>query len=197
MSFKENMMGNMMGKMSAEEKKEMMEKMMEHFFSNTTEDDKQKMMSEMMPKMMEHMMGNAGRGPDCMMGSMAGGKDSMMDMMHTMMGGRGAHGKDGDKEGEFNPMHMCGKMMSSISRNSEIATFATPEVRQLFEDWVQQVDDEILNLINDNASISPEEIAGKLKISKNSAIYFLSRLAQKGKIDLDIGKAKKRTTSTG
>lgn len=192
MSFKENMMGNMMGKMSTEEKKEMMEKMMESFFSNTTEDDKQKMMSEMMPKMMEHMMGNAGRGSDCMMGMMdstKGGRGSMMDMMHTMCG-RGANDKDSDKKEGFDPMDMCEKMMSSISRNSEIATFATPEVRQLFEEWVQQVDDEILNLINDNASISPEEIAGKLKISKNSVIYFLSRLAQKGKINLDIGKAK-------
>ena len=153
MGFKEKMMENMMGKISSEEKQEMM--------------------NSMMPKMMENMM--CGDGPSSVR------KNSMMDMMGSMMEDKGETGETG-----FNSMDMCKKMMSTISQSSEIATFATPEVRQLFEEWVQQVDEEIMNLIQKNDSISPDKIAQELKISKNSVIYFLSRLAQKGKISLDI-----------
>ncbi len=122
-----------------------------------------------------------------MMGSdNKGSAGGMMDMMSSMMGSKS------DKEGNDSssaPMDMCKKMMSTISQSSDIATFATPEVRQLFEEWVQQVDEEILSLVKKNNLISPEQVAENLKISKNSAIYFLSRLAQKGKISININKA--------
>lgn len=130
----------------------------------------------MVPKIKEQMMGSDNKGS-------AGG---MMDMMSSMMGSKS------DKEGNDSssaPMDMCKKMMSTISQSSDIATFATPEVRQLFEEWVQQVDEEILSLVKKNNLISPEQVAENLKISKNSAIYFLSRLAQKGKISININKA--------
>lgn len=189
MGFKEKMMENMMGNMSAEEKKDMMDKMMEGFFSTMTKEEKQEMMNSMMPKMMEQMMGSDNKGSSGMMGmmgSMMGGKGSMMDMMSSMMGSKSD--KDSSDSGS-GPMDMCKKMMSTISQSSDIATFATPEVRQMFEEWVQQVDEEILGLVKENNLITPEQVAEKLKISKNSAIYFLSRLAQKGKISININKA--------
>ncbi|MDP4094953.1 MAG: winged helix-turn-helix domain-containing protein [Bacillota bacterium] len=193
MGFKEKMMENMMGKMSAEEKKDMMDKMMESFFSTMTKEEKEDMMNNMMPKMMEQMMGGGGQGSGGgmmgMMSSMMGGKGSMMDMMSSMMGNGNGSNKQEKKEDGFNPMDMCQKMMSNMSKNNEIATFATPEVRQMFEEWVQQVDEEILVLVKENNVITPEELAEKLKISKNSAVYFLSRLAQKGKISINISKA--------
>lgn len=187
MDFKEKMMDNMMKKMSAGEKTNLMDKMMEGFFSSMTKEEKKDMMDNMMPKMMGQMMGgddksSAGENPMMnMMGSMMGGKGSMMDMMQSMMGNSG-----GDKES--NPMDMCKQMMYKINQSSEIATFATPEIRQLFEEWVQQVDEEILDLIQKDSLVSVDSIAKHLKISKNSVIYFLSRLAQKGKISLNIDK---------
>lgn len=76
--------------------------------------------------------------------------------------------------------------MNSISQTSEIASFATPEVRGLFEEWAQQIEEEILSFIKEKGSIHPQEIAAHLKISKESVHYFLSRLAQKAKIQLKV-----------
>jgi predicted HTH transcriptional regulator len=115
-------------------------------------------------------------------GSMMG-NGSMMGMMGTMMG------KHNDSEDDFKPMDMCKEMMSNLSKSRDIATYATPEVRQLFEEWVAQVDDEILDIIKSEKDISPEKIAEKLKISKESALYFLTRLAQKGKVSINISNA--------
>lgn len=171
MNLKEKMMERMMGKMSAEEKKEMMNAMMEKFFGSMTAEEKREMMQEMMPKMMARMMGgDPGDGG----GPMAG----MMGMMRSMMCA-GDHGEEG-----FNPMEMCKRMMSAISSAGELATFATPEIRMLFEEWVRQVDEEVLALLAENNELTPEEIAARLKISRESAVYFLSRLARKQRVSL-------------
>jgi hypothetical protein len=180
MNLKEKMMETMMGSMSPEEKKEMMNSMMETFFSSMSTEEKQEMMKTMMPKMMEMMRGSGG----------------IMGMMGSMMGGRSplkekakSFDESADQPHEdFNPMDMCRQMMSSMRQSSEIATFATPEIRTLFEEWVRQIEEEIEQFITKNATSEPDIIASHFKISKASAIYFLSRLAQKGKISMNVQK---------
>lgn len=165
MDLKEKMMESMMGKMSSKEKMEMMEKMMEKFFESMAEDEKKQMMRTMMPKMMEQMTGGKG----------------MMGMMGMMMG------KQDDEEGGtgFNPMDMCQKMMSSVNQSREVAAFATPEIRDLFFEWAQQVEEEIFQAVQKNPSISIEQIAEKVHLSSQSVIYFLGKLAQENKISLN------------
>jgi predicted HTH transcriptional regulator len=149
----------MMGKMSAEEKSDMMEKMMDQFFGNMTVEEKQEMMNNMMPKMMGQMMGGG-------------------SFMSRMM-------QDHDGNGE-SPMSMCHKMMSNISRSNELATYATPEIRGLFEEWIAQLDAEVLDFVKQTQSTNPEKLAEHLKLSKDSAIYLLSRLAQRGKVSMEL-----------
>lgn len=168
MSFKEKMMESMMGKMSAAEKSAMMDKMMDQFFGKMTPAEKQDMMKDMMPKMMGQMMGQQAGGG----GSMMGG------MMEMMM-------QDHDGDGE-SPMSMCHKMMSNISHSNDLATFATPEIRGLFEEWVQQLDKEVLDFVKETKATNPDQLAAHLKLSKESAIYLLSRLAQKGSVSVAV-----------
>ncbi len=71
----------------------------------------------------------------------------------------------------------------------DIAKYATPELRSLFEDWLIQLEDEIVAFAKDINSISPEDVSSEFKISKESAIFVLGKLAQKGKINIDGNKA--------
>ena len=161
MGLKEKMMDTMMGNMSSEEKKDMMNSMMEKFFSDMTDEEKQSMMQDMMPKMMGKMMGEG-------------------NMMEKMMGK-----KDGKGSG-FNPMDMCKKMMSSMNETSNLASFATPELRGLFKEWIQQINQEILDFIKQNKSVDANKIAEHIKLSKKSVIYLLGILAQENKLELKI-----------
>lgn len=67
-----------------------------------------------------------------------------------------------------------------------MATFATPEIRGLFEEWVEQLDAEVLDFVKETKSTQPEALAAHLKLSKESAVYLLSRLAQKGLVSIEI-----------
>jgi hypothetical protein len=106
-------------------------------------------------------------------------------MMGEMMGKM--HGKFG--KGHM-PWNMCKDMISSITQSHKIATMATPEVQGLFEDWVEQIEQEMLEYLKDRESVDINDLSSHFKISKNSAYYFLTKLAQKGKIKLDIKKDK-------
>jgi hypothetical protein len=199
MKIKKIMADFMMGNMTPEEKKTMMDQMMNQFFSDMKPEEKQKMMGDMMDKFMGTMSAEEKQSMmqsmmPKMMGSMMGGGSGspMMNMMSMMMGGKGPMNMMGDQtstEGQNEmPWDMCKKMMSSMSKTSELATFATPEVRQLFEEWSTQIEEEIMTYIRESKTNETEKIAEHFKLSRESVTYFLTRLAKKGKINLKAQK---------
>jgi hypothetical protein len=100
-----------------------------------------------------------------------------MGMMSMMMGG-----KEGSED--FNPMDMCKKMMAGMEQNRDADQLATPEIQTLFEEWARQMDSEVLGLIQSGEKVDIDDIAAQLKITRESLLYFLTRLARQGKIDL-------------
>lgn len=86
----------------------------------------------------------------------------------------------------FNPQEMCRQMTSAVTKAAEMGSYATPEVRALFEDWVGEVEKEIIDFIAQSGQSNPGAIAEKLRISEDSAIFFVSRLAQQKKIKISV-----------
>ncbi|PKM68902.1 MAG: hypothetical protein CVU95_02130 [Firmicutes bacterium HGW-Firmicutes-2] len=84
--------------------------------------------------------------------------------------------------GGFNPMDMCKQMTESITTTARMAGFATPEVQVIFEDWVLEVEKEIMQFIKLDVDITPAKIAEHLKISEDSVLYFISKLIRDKKI---------------
>lgn len=201
MGIKERMMDGMMDKMSAEEKQKAMEAMMEKFLDGISSEDRGRMMEGMMEKFLGGMSAEErgtmmGRMMPQMMGSMMGGS-GMMDMMRAMMGGvRRAHAgartdagarteADSQAAGASaeTPWDMCRKMMGAMTQGTQTARFATPEVRGLFDEWAVQIEEEMLQFTRDAGEVDVQKAAEHFKLSKESTLYFLTRLAQKGKIE--------------
>lgn len=114
--------------------------------------------------------------PTEMMERMMKGGPFPMQMMKAMM-----------EEG-FSPMEMCRQMTQAVERASEMAAYATPELRDLFEDWLRQVEEEILAFVSEQGRVDALEIAERLKISEQSAVFLLSKLAREGKIHMSAEK---------
>lgn len=92
------------------------------------------------------------------------------------------------REEGFSPMEMCRQMTQAVERASEMAAYATPELRDLFEDWLRQVEEEILAFVSEQGKGDALEIAERLKISEQSAVFLLSKLARAGKIHMSVEK---------
>jgi hypothetical protein len=82
---------------------------------------------------------------------------------------------------EFNPMAMCQAMMTSVGAAAEMAAYATPEVRTLFQEWARSVEDEVLAVLKARGPLDLTGLAGALKISPESALYFLGKLVRHGR----------------
>jgi predicted transcriptional regulator len=81
-------------------------------------------------------------------------------------------------------MQMSQQMAGAVTESASMASFATPEVRGLFEEWAKAVEEEILAFLKEKGSTEPSEIAEKLKISVESALYFIGKMAREKKIKI-------------
>lgn len=98
-----------------------------------------------------------------MMGGMMSGMGNPMEMMQKMFG-MGKEEMEKMMGGGFNPWEMCRQMTQAVNKAAEMGSYATPEVRALFEDWVGEVEKEILNFVETMGEVQPKDIAEKLKI---------------------------------
>ena len=88
-------------------------------------------------------------------------------------------------------MTMAQKVTGSVAETSTMATYATPEVRGLFEEWAKAVEEEILAFLKEKGKANPSDISAKLNISEESALFFIGKMAREGKIvlgEIRIGK---------
>lgn len=79
-------------------------------------------------------------------------------------------------------MEMGQQMAGAVTESASLASFATPEVRGLFEEWAKAVEEEILELLKNKGTAEPSEIAAKLKISEESALFFIGKMAREKKV---------------
>ena len=65
-----------------------------------------------------------------------------------------------------------------------MAGYATPEVRALFEEWAAALENEVVAVVKEQCQVSPADIAQRLKISEDSALYFISKAIRDKKIKI-------------
>ena len=88
-------------------------------------------------------------------------------------------------------MSLAQKVTGSVAETSTLATYATPEVRGLFEEWAKAVEEEILAFLKEKGKATPSDIGAKLNISEESTLFFIGKMAREGKLSLGeirIGK---------
>jgi hypothetical protein len=81
-------------------------------------------------------------------------------------------------------MQMGQQVASAVTESAFMASFATPELRGLFEEWVKAVEEEILGFLKEKGSSEPSGIAVKLKISEESVIFLIGKMATEKKIKI-------------
>ncbi len=85
----------------------------------------------------------------------------------------------------MNPIEMSKEVISAISHSYELATYSTPELRGLFNDWLTEVEREVIEFLKDRGRVDPDEVAGLLHLKRESVIFILSKLAREGKIGME------------
>ena len=81
---------------------------------------------------------------------------------------------------------MSKEVLAAINYSYEIATYSTPELRGLFNDWLKEIEKEVLVFLKGKERIEPEEVARYLRLERESTIFILNKLAREGSVDVQV-----------
>ncbi|GGE80996.1 hypothetical protein GCM10011533_36720 [Streptosporangium jomthongense] len=119
-----------------------------------------------------------------MMGQMGKGGPSPMAMMQKMMAQMG----QGQEGGAQMPpmmqmcMGMCSEMLTAIKRTTDMAAFATPELQNLFTEWLETLEEEALRHLEEGGETDVAGLAKALNISEESTVYLVAHMTNSGKV---------------
>ena len=87
---------------------------------------------------------------------------------------------------------MSKEVLSAISHSYELATYSTPELRGLFNNWLGEIEQEVQEFLKDRNEVDPDEVARHFRLEQESIIFILSKLAREGKINMQASGAQQQ-----
>ncbi|TFG41919.1 MAG: hypothetical protein E4H48_05365 [Syntrophobacterales bacterium] len=80
------------------------------------------------------------------------------------------------------PTHMCQKLVDRVAQSKQLMAVADPDLLVLFEDWLDELEHEVVLLAQGHGPLKPEDLAHKLGLSERGANFLMSKLSREGKI---------------
>lgn len=83
-----------------------------------------------------------------------------------------------------NMMGMCKNMLGTMHQTLDLAVYATPEVRALFDEWLSSLENAALKFLKKHGPTEPSKLAEALSISESLATSLMAQMKNRGKIRL-------------
>ncbi|RJR46467.1 MAG: hypothetical protein C4567_01960 [Deltaproteobacteria bacterium] len=77
---------------------------------------------------------------------------------------------------------MCQKLVDRVSQSKQLMAVADPELLALFEDWLDELEDEVIALAREKGGLTPENLAAKFGLSRRGATFLITKLKREGKL---------------
>jgi predicted HTH transcriptional regulator len=81
------------------------------------------------------------------------------------------------------PKNLGQQMVTAIDEYAQVESLANPEIRTLFIDWMEELEEEILAFYKKNKIVAPNDLAERFKISRQGADFLLEKMKQERKIE--------------
>jgi len=80
------------------------------------------------------------------------------------------------------PTQMCQRLVDKVAQSKQLMAITDPDLLVLFEDWFEELEEEIVSLVGEHGSLNPVELAVKVGLSLRGATFLLSKLKREGKV---------------
>jgi predicted HTH transcriptional regulator len=81
----------------------------------------------------------------------------------------------------IDPTQMCQNLVDKVAQSKQLMAITDPEVLVLFEDWLEELEDEVVALVKKHGRLDAGELAAKLGLSRRGATFLLSKLKRENK----------------
>jgi len=80
---------------------------------------------------------------------------------------------------------MCQRLVDRVAQSRQLLAVADPDLLVLFEDWLDELEGEVISLAQRQGSLNPPDLAAKLGLSRRGATFLISKLQREGKLPED------------
>jgi hypothetical protein len=83
------------------------------------------------------------------------------------------------------PTEMCQNLVDKVAQSKQLMAITDPELLVLFEDWLEELEEEVVSTVKTHGPLDPGGLARKLGLSKRGANFLLSKLKREGRLRTD------------
>ena len=80
------------------------------------------------------------------------------------------------------PTDMCQSMVDKMARSKQLMAMAEPEILVLFEDWLEELESEVVAFVKKTGSTNPSDLAKGCGLSRSGAEFLTTKLEREGKL---------------
>lgn len=80
------------------------------------------------------------------------------------------------------PTQMCQSLVDKVAQSEQLKAITDSDIMMLFEDWLEELEKEVLSLLKEHGDMDEQALAKKLELSDRGATFMLSKLKKEGKI---------------
>jgi len=80
------------------------------------------------------------------------------------------------------PTNVCQGVMEKLARSEQLRTVADPDILALFEDWLEELEEEVISFARRTGSLYPEGLAEELGLSRSGAKFLVAKLKKEEKL---------------
>lgn len=80
------------------------------------------------------------------------------------------------------PTQMCQSLVEKVAQSKQLRSVTDPEILVLFEDWLEELEEEVIEAVKIHGSKDPKSLASELGLSERGTSFFLSKLKREGRL---------------
>jgi len=80
------------------------------------------------------------------------------------------------------PTAMCQSLVEKISQSKQLRSVTDPEILILFEDWLEELENEAAGVIKIGGATTTEDLSRELGLSESGSMFLITKLKRDGKI---------------
>ncbi len=80
------------------------------------------------------------------------------------------------------PKDMCQSLVNKVAQSEQLQSVADPDVLVLFEDWLEELEQEVIAIAAREKALDPEALGEKLGVSYAGAAFLITKLKTEGKL---------------
>ncbi len=80
------------------------------------------------------------------------------------------------------PTNMCRRLVNKVTRFQQLMAVADPELLVLFEDWLEELEEEVVSFAKEAKSLNAATLAERFGLPLAGAAFLITKLKREGRL---------------